>query len=176
MPLTNILLARGLAALLLVAGPAVFSLSACATKNEDPASSTSELRKRFPTPLDLANARADCLNERGWGATVTDRGEIAARYPSNKQSEYEMDNLECLRSLGVDPDAPTPEAVVESSYLIYKAGAACLEAAGWPVSPVPSLQTFKDTYETNPWFPWTEVPVDSMAEALEKCPGPEPMY
>lgn len=126
--------------------------------------------------MDLSEARADCLNDRGWGVKVNERAEIEATYTSNRQAEYENDNKACLLELGIDPDAPTPATVVEDAYKLYLEGAKCLTSAGWAVTEPPSLQTFKDTYETSPWYPWSEVPEQEMAEALSQCPGPVPTY
>jgi hypothetical protein len=116
------------------------------------------------------------LNHRGWGVEVDDNSQIVATYPSTQQAEYERDSRECLVELGVDPDAPTPENLVESAYPQYKAGAACLRSSGWSISKAPSLQRFKETYETEPWFPWAEIPIEDLTMALEQCPAPEPTY
>ncbi|AGW41216.1 hypothetical protein O159_11230 [Leifsonia xyli subsp. cynodontis DSM 46306] len=137
---------------------------------------TSEVRKKYPTPLDLAKARADCLNDKGWNVTVDDDAQIHASYPSAKDAGYQKDSHACLLKLGIDPDAPTPDSVVSAMYPLYEKGAACLIAHGWPISEAPSLQVFKDTYETNPWFPWGEVPTGSLADALKLCPQPKPTY
>ncbi|MFF1632489.1 hypothetical protein [Leifsonia sp. NPDC058248] len=164
-----------MAVAVLLATPPVLALGACTTSSGE-ASSTSEVRQKYPTPMDLAQARAECLNDRGWGVKVNENAEIEAAYPSNRQSEYEADNRQCLVELGIDPDAPTSEAIVVDAYRIYKDGANCLSDAGWDISDSPSLQKFKDTYESDPWYPWSEVPEQDATEALKLCPGPEPTY
>lgn len=174
MPLGDIRARRAAGILLLAVSAA--ALSACAPESRSSELGVSEVRKKYPTPMDLAKARAACLNERGWGVKVNERAEIEATYASNRQSEYEDDNRTCLVALGVDPEAPTPPHVVEEAYRIYVDGAQCLASSGWPISRAPSIQTFKDTYETAPWYPWGEVPPEDMADALTQCPGPAPTY
>lgn len=174
MPITGEVARRVAVSLLLAVSAA--TLSACANESTSGRSGVSEVRKKYPTPMDLSKARAECLNERGWGVKVNERAEIEATYTSNRQAEYENDNTACLLKLGIDPDAPTPAAVVEEAYGIYLDGAKCLTSAGWTISKPPSLQTFKDTYETSPWYPWAEIPEQEAAEALSQCPGPLPTY
>jgi hypothetical protein len=167
---------RPIALIAFVVASISLSISACSGSEATDSSPVSELRQKFPTQLDLANARVRCLNERGWGAKVNDEAQIEATYPSNRQAEYERDNHDCLVKLGADPNAPTPQRLVEKSYPQYKKGAECLREAGWEISEAPSLQQFKETYESAPWFPWAEVPTADMADALTKCPAPEPTY
>ena len=152
-------------------------LSGCSNaENPTESSSQSEVRKKYPKPIDLANARAACLNESGWGVTVNGEGQIVANFRADLEAEYEQDNLACLKKIGIDPDAPTPENVVNDAYGIYQNGAKCLRKAGWPISKAPTFQTFKDTYETDAWFPWEEIPDVDLDEAVKLCPGPEPTY
>ncbi len=161
---------------MLIVAPAVLLMSACVPSANGADSGVSAIRKKYPTPMALAKARADCLNVRGWGVKVNDAAEIEASYPSDRQADYEKDNRDCVVQLGIDPDAPTPEKVVEKAYGLYKNGASCLRTAGWNISPAPSLQRFKDTYEAAPWYPWAEVPVADMTAALKLCPAPAPTY
>lgn len=166
--------------------PAVPAIAAALTAallggcSEAPASlkntGVSELRKKFPEQIDLAKARAECLNGFGWGVAVDDNGAIVADFERGREADYQRDDTTCLKRLGIDPDAPTPDSMIEADYPFYVKSANCLRKGGWPISATPSLQTFKDTYNTNPWFPWDEVPEADWTEAYQKCPPPEPDY
>jgi uncharacterized protein YceK len=155
------------------------SLSGCSSVDsptQSQSSSQSEVRKKYPRPIDLANARAACLFASGWLVTVNREGHISANFPAGLEAEYASADRACLKKIGIDPNAPTPENVIIDAYGIHQNGAKCLRKAGWPISKAPTLQTFKDTYETNAWFPWEEVPDSDLNEALKLCPGPEPTY
>jgi hypothetical protein len=168
---------RQIAVLLTAFSIVAILLSGCADMAiPDTSSSQSEVRKKYPRPIDLANARAACLYASGWLVTVNREGHISANFPPGLKAEYASADRACLKKIGIDPNAPTPENVINDAYEIHQNGARCLRKAGWPISKAPTLQTFKDTYETNAWFPWEEVPDSDLNEALKLCPGPEPTY
>jgi hypothetical protein len=162
---------------LIVLSSVTILLSGCAAAGiPETSSSQSEVRKKYPRPIDLANARAACLNELGWGVTVNAEGQISANFVAELEAEYESDDVTCLKKIGIDPNAPTPESVINDAYGIHQNGAKCLRKAGWKISKAPTFQTFKDTYLTDTWFPWDEVPDTELREALKQCPAPEPTY
>lgn len=136
----------------------------------------SALRSKYPEPIDLASARARCLEGKGWAVTVTNEGAITADLTPGTEQEYDADDDACLRGLGADPDAPTPEHLVKEAYRQSTSGANCLRHAGWHISPAPSFETFRDSYETHVWYPWSEVPIADTEQALKRCPAPEPTY
>ncbi|MFF1877166.1 hypothetical protein [Leifsonia sp. NPDC058230] len=101
---------------------------------------------------------------------------ITAQLKPGTEVEYRKDDTECLRKLGVDPDAPPTEAQYKQAYSDSKSGAVCLREGGWHISEPPTYLTFKDTYDTDPWYPWAQVPEIDFEEAVKKCPTPEPTY
>jgi hypothetical protein len=149
----------------------------CASDRQPtPTSSVSELKKKYPRQIDLAKARAACLQQKGWPVTLDEQGAIALALPDGKEAEYNSDDLACLKELGADPDSPTPKSVVAWQYKAFLKAAKCLRKAGWQVTVEPTLQTFEDTYETDPWIPWDQVPTGDLIKSYELCPPPKPGY
>lgn len=151
-------------------------LAGCAEVTASEPTDISAVRKKYPQPIDLANARAECMRERGWDVSVDDDGQIHADFPADQGDAYGNDSTDCLTSLGIDPEAPTPEKTLDSVYPTYVEGADCLRKAGWEISTTPTLATFKDTYETQPWYPWSEIPPQEWDGAKKLCPSPGPTY
>jgi hypothetical protein len=152
-------------------------LSGCAAS--EPASSespVSELREKYPRQIDLANAQADCLRKKGWSVAVDQDGSFGSNFPDDQRDDYNRDSLACQKAVGIDPDLPTPTYLVRQQYKDFLQGASCLRKLGWPISKAPTLATFEDTYESDPWIPWDEVPQDDEFKALKHCPFPEATY
>jgi hypothetical protein len=139
------------------------------TPVEDP------LAARFPEQADLAKARVQCLNEKGWDAELTDDGGIRIALPDQQRLPYFADNEACLQELGIDLNRELTGDEMDAEYEWYVDAAECLRHAGWPISPAPSRATFGETYNTSPWMPWDEVPIEQTLDALTQCPMPEPV-
>jgi hypothetical protein len=156
---------------------APLSLGACSSAEQEiDTSDMSELRKKYPKPVDLAKARAKCLVSKGWSATVSADGSLESNFPSSQGDDFDRDDIACQREVGIDPEAPTPQEVVKRDYKLYVEAARCLRNHGWPIGDPPTLQTFLDTYETDPWMPWDSVPGTDADRAEVACPFPEPSY
>lgn len=150
--------------------------TAASTPSSDASSAVSGARSRYPEPIDLAKARARCLEQSGWAVTVRDDATITADLEPGTESDYRQDDANCLKSLGIDPDAPPTQAQLRRAYEVSVKGAACLRDGGWSISNAPTFDTFVDKYESDPWYPWAEVSDEDFAEATKLCPTPEPTY
>ncbi|BDZ48104.1 hypothetical protein GCM10025867_03450 [Frondihabitans sucicola] len=139
-------------------------------------SSLSALRKKYPEQIDLARARAACLTSKGWPVSVSEDASISANLRPGTEESYDDDDRTCLKELGVDVDAPPSDALLKRAYKESKAGAECLRSAGWQISRAPTYVTFKDTYDSDAWYPWAEVPLEDSEDAITACPAPEPHY
>jgi hypothetical protein len=148
-------------------------LSAC-NLNREPHAETA--MTKYPTQYDLASARADCLNEKGWDVELSENGEISISLPEAQTRLYREDDTQCLKDVGIDENRSLTEKEWDDTYDAYLAGAECLIEAGWPITSPPSVEVFRGTYDTDPWLPWVEVPEDQMATAFRKCPMPDPIY
>lgn len=112
---------------------------------------------------------AACLRDRGWSAEL-ENGAITVDVPQAQKTAYEADNLECLREIGIDPDAPLSESDYESIYAWHVDIAECLEGAGLPTPDVPSYEVFRSTYDSAPWIPWSEIQGPDYDRAADACP------
>lgn len=137
---------------------------------------TSAVKSKYPEPIDLARARADCLEKQGWAVEVDDEARITADLKPGTETDYNQDDVACLKKLGIDPDAPPTDAQYRQAYADSVKGAKCLRAGGWQISAAPTFGTFKDTYDSDPWYPWAEVPDIDAEDAAQQCPTPEPTY
>ncbi|MCP1412900.1 hypothetical protein [Paenarthrobacter sp. A20] len=133
--------------------------------------------ERFPTPLDLATARASCLQGKGWDSKVLEEdATIATTVTEVQQRKFEEDDAACFAELGVDPNREPTTAEYDVLYSQYVEGKRCLEEAKHFISSPPSRQVFQETYLTDPWIPWTEVPALDRDLAMKECPMPPPIY
>lgn len=159
---------------------AALALSGCAANIETPGSANSTVksavRSKYPEPVDLARARAACLERSGWNVSVGDDAAITADLTPGTESDYRRDDDDCLKQLGIDPEAPPTSAQLRDAYDDSLKGAECLQNGGWATSPAPTFETFADTYDTAPWYPWAEVPDEDFTKAVSLCPTPEPTY
>ena len=165
----------GVIAIAIVAAALLAGCSSEATVQAQ-AEPTSAARSKYPEPIDLANARASCLEDRGWAVKVEEDAAITATLKPGTEADYHKDDTACLKKLGVDPDAPPTEAQYEQAYKDSVRGADCLRESGWSVSRSPTFETFKDTYDSNAWYTWAEVPDEDFEEAVRQCPTPDPTY
>ncbi len=148
----------------LVAGALV--LSSCAPS---PSSYDRQVLDELRTDAEDMAFIATCLSDLGWDARLVN-GAIEVEVPDEQAQQYESDSLDCLRETGIDPDAPLTEKQYRAAYGWSKELAECLEGAGWPVPPTPSFEVFRDTYDEDPWLPWSFVEGKDLGRAGELCP------
>ena len=114
---------------------------------------------------------AGCLNEAGWDSTFdNDSGSFTTSVPEEQEDQYEADYETCAEEAGVDFSGTLTEKQFAAAYSWYEMIGECLNDHGYSVPTQPSFETFKSTYETDPWLPWIEVPAEQMNKAREDCP------
>jgi len=160
-----------IAAVALLVAAAVTACTAQQPQSEE--SSKSE----YATPIDLMNARVDCLEGKGWTVEVD---EEAAQFRINtasddEQLKLEQDDAACYEELGVDPNRTLTSGEFDLLYDQYQEGAECLRDFGADISQAPSRQVFSEEYYTDPWLPWAQVAEAEYDAALEVCPMPPPV-
>lgn len=120
---------------------------------------------------DQQRAVADCMREKGWQVEFDERtGAIITQVTDAQNSVYEADTAECDAAAGIDFSQPPNDEELTLIYDWYSRIATCLEGGGWEVPPRPSFETFADTYETDPWIPWIEIPGPESADSRKHCP------
>lgn len=158
------------AAVALVATAAV---SSCAPESPD----VETIKSEYATPLDLMNARVDCLESKGWVVKVDEQSMQFRIDTANdaEQMKLEKDDADCYAELGVDPNRKLTSAEFDLLYEQYQDGSECLENLGFTISAAPSRQVFADSYYDDPWLPWNEVSDAEFDEAIKVCPMPAPV-
>jgi hypothetical protein len=121
------------------------------------------------TDADDMAAIATCLEQRGWDASLIE-GAIEIDVPTAQQEQYEKDSTDCLREVGIDPDAPLTEEQYRAVYDWSLEVARCLEGAGFAVPVAPSYEVFRSTYDSDPWIPWSLVEGSDLGRAGAACP------
>ena len=151
------------------AGVLLVALSACQSTTNS--SYDPDLLKSMRSSFEQQRALADCLAEDGWKVTFDEStGAVVAEVSSAQEDTYDAALEACSKRIGVSFDGELTEEQMETVYEWYKAIAVCLDEHGWPVPDQPTFSTFSDTYDTNPWIPWVEVPSSEMPDATRKCP------
>ena len=133
--------------------------------------------ERFPTPLELASARTECLQGKGWLSELDEStAQIGTPIPTGSEKKFEDDDAACYKELGVDPDRELTDTEYDVLYDQYQKGKDCLQDEGHVISEPPSRQVFQETYQDDPWLPWIEVDEADTQDALVACPMPPPVY
>lgn len=131
----------------------------------------------YPEPIDLANARAECLISKGWASEVEpENASIATLVPPGMEQDFAQDDADCLEAVGLDVGRDLTVDEFSTLYDQYTDLANCLEGLGYPASAIPSEQSFTDSYFVDPWVPWLVVPDEFLSDAIESCPLPPPVY
>lgn len=152
-------------------------VGACASPEADPDPTATSAAERFNTPLELARARTECLQEKGWDSELDEEtAQIYTPVPDGDDRAFDEDDAACFEELGVDPDRDLTSSEFDTLYEQYIDGMDCLTDAGYDVSEPPSRQVFEETYDSDAWVPWTEVGDDEIDAALERCPMPPPVF
>ncbi|WP_141931132.1 hypothetical protein [Microbacterium sp. SLBN-146] len=117
-----------------------------------------------------ADARAECLRDRGWDVTQEDEAIIAEVSP-DREALYQRDGVACIAQVGRDPDAELTAPEMDNVFSWYMEIADCLEARGYSVPTRPTEQAFLDMYDTDPWIPWIELDGLQLSRAEAQCPA-----
>lgn len=150
-------------------GLCVLSIAACSSRD-------SPATPAFSSQIELAEARMDCLLDKGWPVELNSDGQIVAIVPEAQLDRYKQDDSDCLEEVGVDVDRDLTEQEWSFIYEAHVEGSECLEALGFEISPTPSIATFRESYGADPWLPWAEVPEAQVGSALASCPMPGPTF
>ncbi|MFK4729751.1 hypothetical protein ROT00_08710 [Agromyces mediolanus] len=150
----------------LVLVPAVLILAGCAPSVDTSAPTGRD--SLFAGP-EVASARVECLLDRGWDVKLEGTA-IVGSIPTEQMAAYQADDLECLEEAGIDPEAPLTDGQYDAIYDWYIEIEECLADAGFPVPERPSRVAFEESYDADPWIPWSVVPELDAQRAEEICP------
>ncbi len=106
-------------------------------------------RSEFPDPEVWARAYGDCLRKKGWNVTVEGGTVITDAESSEQRAIATTDGDACdaeLVAAGIvpDPNRPPSEEQARAIYEELLETRACLVENGYPVSEVPSFETYLD--------------------------------
>jgi hypothetical protein len=142
-------------------------------------------RVRFIDWREWPDVMASCLTEAGF-PTVPAGGGIPTTPPSGQEQPYALAAYSCTAQYPVNPrqTKALDDDQLRYLYEYYTLEAMpCMRELGFDdFSPPPSLQTFRDDYNTSrSWTPFTEAsngtPLDLWAEIEETCPQvPDALY
>lgn len=99
--------------------------------------------------------RAECLTDAGFPSTYDPVDQsISISKGSGQDAEFAAADAACSTELGGPPTfAPLTEAEIEFLYAESVEAYECLVAEGFDPVPPTTLEQFKATYSTGPWFP-----------------------
>lgn len=124
---------------------------------------------RFVTPSDWAVTKAQCMTEAGYVAMAERDSVEFGGIPVDQEEAFDLAALECDLKYPMDPrySSPLSDYQVQYLYEYYVLDLVpCLEASGIDVGDAPSLQRFRETFETaEGWTPYNAVNID---EALRE--------
>ena len=120
---------------------------------------------------------AGCVREAGFDVTVFPPDGMSVDAPPEQQSEVAAIQDECRESLGVFQFEELTDADYDTLYEASLENARCLTDLGYDIPPAPSRQAFQDTYESDPWLPYSSPGLaalgpEEFAKAEEECPQP----
>jgi hypothetical protein len=134
---------------------------------------------RIVTDEEWAPAIAGCMNELGFPdvEAMDDGSVVSGEVSASQRQAYDFASYECNVRYPVDPkfSEPLTNEQIDNLYAYYKDTLApCLEDQGYQISPAPSLQTFRQTYNSGPWLPYAEVVAsvtpDELQDLYDVCP------
>lgn len=128
-------------------------------------------------PRPHPSAVAVCLQERGWDAQVSVRGDaVLATIPDDQMREYGADNAWCAAALGVPIGPATPRALESTDLDAWQEVGACLTSLGIPTDPLPedTEQVLRSWANGSPtWNPYYAAGREGhLTHAVETCPPP----
>lgn len=143
-------------------------LSGC---TQDAPDATSEQIDSLFSSKEQQEEVAACLNEAGWDSKFDDdTGSFTTSVPEEQADKYDADYEVCAEEAGINMSGTLDEEQYAAAYTWYEMIGTCLDDHGYSVPTKPSYETFKSTYETDPWIPWIEVPAEQMNKARDDCP------
>ncbi|MCC7128624.1 MAG: hypothetical protein IT192_07400 [Microbacteriaceae bacterium] len=113
---------------------------------------------------------AECMEARGWEATVNETdGGVSFSVPPEQSEVFQKDAKECQSQI---PIRPWVEEDYEQHFQDLTVVATCLQDHGFEVPPRPSLQSFIEDYKKGlPWDPYAITVADGdFPQAVELCP------
>ncbi|AXH37525.1 hypothetical protein DVJ78_18285 (plasmid) [Humibacter sp. BT305] len=102
-------------------------------------------------------------------------GGAGMEIPREQVPQFQASVDECDKELGFEVRPLTTDEY-SNLYNEYLDSLQCLRDAGYALPEPPTEQTFVDTYQSEPWSPWTDLPIESQPQALQVCPQPTPIY
>ncbi len=132
-----------------------------------------------------AQVMADCLTEEGFSSVrANDDGSIEWGNISQVQA-FDVARYVCTAKFPRDPkyQRPLTDAQLDRLYSYYVGDLTkCLTGLGYQISPPPSQQVFRETYDTDPWLPIADAASradspEKWAEIVRTCPQvPDDLY
>lgn len=158
-----------------VAVATTLTLAGCAPQPE-PDSTVEDLPIQL-TQEERQNAIFDCLEELGW--EIVDRSTGETNIPEEQLPQFQTDSENCIAGIdGSSEVIPLTQEQLTELYGLEVAAAECLSGMGYSVD-VPTLQTYTDTYSTEPFIAHLAIGQLSPSEweaATKKCPPPAWTY
>lgn len=103
--------------------------------------------------------RVDCLREFGWDAIADEGGTSVPSVTAEQREEFIGDLDRCTEEIGaLPPPEPLTEEQIRLVYAHQLVTKECLEAEGYEISEPPSVERFIDTYDTEPWHAYDDLP------------------
>ncbi len=122
---------------------------------------------RYVSATDWAPAIVDCMLGQGFGASLLADGGVSYDEPPAGQEEAQA--IAVYVCMAEYPVEPTSEQLTEDQlrtlydYYVNEL-VPCLADAGYDVIDAPSFETFRDSYSTSPWSPYSSVAPSTQAE------------
>lgn len=136
---------------------------------------------RVVTSTDWPEAMAQCLQARGFDAVAKADGGVDSGFPPELAESHAVATYQCRTSYPIDSTGQELDSKeeLEGLYDYYRDDLVpCLESQGWSQeNDPPSLSSFIETYDSDPWIPYAVVDPTSEDDwfALNKvCPQSPP--
>jgi hypothetical protein len=128
------------------------------------------------TTAEWQSAVVSCVQAAGFEASTLEDGGVSYELPPEEQEQaLAIAQYVCLSKypleLNVEPFTDSDLRRLHDYYVSTLIP--CLEQAGFTVDPAPSLESFLNSYQSNPWIPYTAVQGQSTEDwdAINKsCP------
>lgn len=150
----------------------VLMLAGCSSVVASPSPSQST-SGGVPSQADSIEMMSSCLEEAGWDINNRSTGEVIV--PPEQMSVFEEDSQGCIDEVSSRmgwSSNPLTERELGALYDLEVAAAECLRGMGYMLE-VPTLQTFIDSYKTEPFIAHVAIGQLSQTawkEATEECP------
>ncbi|WP_162564421.1 MULTISPECIES: hypothetical protein [Microbacterium] len=112
-----------------------------------------------------------CLSADGWDATfIEEDGSVEMRASPGQEAKLDAAFATCMEDLKISKPTDVSSADIDVAYAWYEEISECLDSYEWPTPPIPSRQSFHDSYDDSAWLPWSEIPAQDLPRAVEQCP------